>query len=159
LVNTIRNFDILKKEINRTKKSYGWDLCLDFLGFFWQNHPYIPSLKKREKDINLIMKYKVPAEAEKIFWKKLKKYKYPFLRQKAIYRFILDFYCSKLLLAIEIDGGIHNNRKNYDDGRDDLLNKIGIKTVRFKNEEVLENIEEVFKRLEEIMKEREKEIK
>jgi len=100
-----------------------------------------------------------PTEAEKIFWKRLKKYSYPFLRQKAIYRFILDFYCSKLLLAIEIDGGIHNNRKNYDDGRDDLLNKIGIKTVRFKNEEVLENIDEVFKKLEEIMKEREKEIK
>lgn len=102
---------------------------------------------------------KNPTEAEKIFWKRLKKYKYPFLRQKAIYRFILDFYCSKLLLAIEIDGGIHNNRKNYDDGRDDLLNKIGIKTVRFKNEEVLENIDEVFKKLEKIMKEREKEIK
>ena len=100
-----------------------------------------------------------PTEAEKIFWKRLKKYKYPFLRQKAIYRFILDFYCSKLLLAIEIDGGIHDNRKNYDDGRDDLLNKIGIKTVRFKNEEVLEKIDEIFKRLEEIMNEREKEIK
>jgi len=62
-------------------------------------------------------------------------------------------------LAIEIDGGIHNNRKNYDDGRDDLLNKIGIKTIRFKNEEILEKIDEVFERLEGIMEKRKEEIK
>ena len=62
-------------------------------------------------------------------------------------------------MAIEIDGGIHNNRKNYDDGRDDLLNKIGIKTIRFKNEEILEKIDEVFERLEGIMEKRKEEIK
>ena len=37
-----------------------------------------------------------PTEAEKLFWLRLKKYKYTFLRQKPIYRFIVDFYCSKL---------------------------------------------------------------
>ena len=56
-------------------------------------------------------------------------------------RFILDFYCSKLLLAIEIDGDIHDNRKNYDEGRGLYLEQRAIKTVRFRNEEVLNNIE------------------
>ena len=100
-----------------------------------------------------------PTEAEKLFWKRLKKYKYTFLRQKPIYRFIVDFYCSKLLLAIEIDGGYHNKQYGYDKGREDLLYKIGIKTIRFENNDVIKNTDKVFETLDEIIKEREIELK
>jgi len=47
--------------------------------------------------------------------------KYRFLRQKPIGNYILDFYCSKLLLAIEIDGISHEDRIDYDHKRDDYL--------------------------------------
>jgi len=100
-----------------------------------------------------------PTEAEKLFWLRLKKYKYTFLRQKPIYRFIVDFYCSKLLLVIEIDGGYHHKQIGYDKGREELLYKIGIKTVRFENDNVIKNIDKVFEELDEIIKEREKELK
>ena len=113
------------------------------------------------KDLRMLAKINRnnPTKAEKLFWERLKKYKYPFLRQKSIYKFILDFYCSKLLLAIEIDGDSHLGRENYDNGRDSILEGIGIKTIRFNNDEVLKDINKVFEKLEELMKEREKEIK
>jgi len=53
-------------------------------------------------------------------------------KTKANRRFVIDFYCSKLLLAIEVDGGYHDKRQNYDNGRDELLFTRGIKTIRIK---------------------------
>jgi len=103
---------------------------------------------------------KNPTESEKLFWKILsyKKLNLKFTRQKPIGRFILDFYCSKLLLAIEIDGGSHNKEENYDEGRDLYLEQRGIKTIRFKNEEILNNLEEVKKYLYQIISNRKNEL-
>jgi len=72
---------------------------------------------------------------------------YKFVRQKPIFRFIVDFYCRKLLLAIEIDGNSHDNKKSYDQQRDRYLQSVKIKTLRFTNEEVLNNFNSVLKRL------------
>lgn len=82
-------------------------------------------------------------------WRFLRRnrYGYKFIRQKPILRFILDFYCSKLLLAVEIDGGSHNKKQNYDLERDSYLQNLNIKTIRFTNEEVLNNFNNVLKRL------------
>ena len=103
---------------------------------------------------------KNPTESEKLFWKILnyKKFNLKFTRQKPIGRFILDFYCSKLLLAIEIDGGSHNKKENYDDGRDLYLEQRGIKTIRFKNEEIINNLEKVKKCLYQIISDRKNEL-
>jgi len=46
-------------------------------------------------------------------------------------------------LAIEIDGGSHIKRKGYDEARDKFLSQIGIATIRFTNDEVLNHIAEV----------------
>ena len=81
-----------------------------------------------------------PTEAEGIIWQKILRYErtgFKFSRQKPINRFILDFYCSKLNLAIEIDGGSHNQKKENDTLRDKFLSQIGIQTIRFTNEEIL----------------------
>jgi very-short-patch-repair endonuclease len=97
--------------------------------------------------------------AETIVWNQILKHSwtgYKFLRQKSINRFILDFYCSKLLLAIEIDGGIHEKRKNYDKGRDQILESMGIKTLRIGNQEVVDNIVLVSKKIKEEIHAREK---
>ncbi len=76
---------------------------------------------------------------------------YRFLRQKPIDRFIIDFYCPKLLLAIEIDGGSHIKKKGRDEHRDKFLKQIGITTIRFTNEEVINNIELVRKKINDLI--------
>jgi very-short-patch-repair endonuclease len=97
------------------------------------------------------------TDTESVVWRQILKNRrtgYQFLRQKPINRFIIDFYCSKLLLAIEIDGGIHDKRKAYDEGRDQILESMGIKTLRINNEEVKENIVMVNKKIMNMISER-----
>lgn len=91
-----------------------------------------------------------PTEAEDIIWQKIlrgKKLGYKFSRQKPVNRFILDFYCSKLNLAIEIDGGYHIKKKGTDEMRDRFLYQIGIHTIRFTNEEILNDLDYVNSKL------------
>ena len=77
-----------------------------------------------------------------------------FTRQKPINRFILDFYCSKFLLAIEIDGDSHINKRENDVLRDEYLNCLSIKTLRFKNEEIMDNFELVKEKIVKIIRQR-----
>jgi very-short-patch-repair endonuclease len=91
-----------------------------------------------------------PTEAEEIMWNKVlrdKRTGYKFLRQKPIDRFIADFYCSELNIVIEVDGGSHNQKKAYDEARDVFLKQVGISTIRFTNDEVINNIELVRQKL------------
>jgi len=74
---------------------------------------------------------------------------YKFLRQKPIGNYILDFYCSELLLAIEIDGGIHKKTEEYDKERDGFLNGCGIKVIRIPNRDVENNFDLVKKAISE----------
>lgn len=93
------------------------------------------------------------TKAEEIIWNKILSYQktgYKFTRQKPIHRFIVDFYCSKLNLAVEIDGSSHDKRKGYDYDRDKFLSQIGIKTVRFTNDEVINHLEVVNKKILEL---------
>ena len=57
--------------------------------------------------------------------------------------FIADFFCFGKKLVIEIDGGIHESQKDYDELRTLIINELGIKVVRFSNNEVLNDIEKV----------------
>ena len=104
---------------------------------------------------------KNPTEAENKIWQvffKNRKIKEKFTRQKPIGRFIIDFYCSKLLLAIEIDGESHDNKQYQDKERDLYLEQRGIKTIRYTNNQVINDIESVYQNLIEIIKQREKEL-
>lgn len=91
-----------------------------------------------------------PTKAEKEIWVKILRNKkitgYKFTRQKPLDEFITDFYCSKLLLIIEIDGEIHNEATLRDKERDFILEtKYKIKTIRYKNTDILNNIDFVLK--------------
>ncbi|MCX6726847.1 MAG: endonuclease domain-containing protein [Candidatus Shapirobacteria bacterium] len=89
---------------------------------------------------------KKETEAEKLIWNQLLRRKnlgVKFVKQKPIDRFILDFYCSNLCLAIEIDGGSHKVKSGRDNLRDKYLKACGITTLRFTNKEVINNIKEV----------------
>lgn len=61
-----------------------------------------------------------------------------FRRQHVVDGFILDFYCAELRMAIEIDGGVHQNleRQNYDAVRDTWFAARSIHVIRVRNEEV-----------------------
>jgi very-short-patch-repair endonuclease len=99
---------------------------------------------------------KTMTPAEKILWEELRSNKLTgakFRRQHPIYNYIADFYCHKAKLVIEIDGVIHEKQKEYDISRDDDMNELGIKVIRFKNEEVMDNLGQVLKKIEtEILK-------
>lgn len=84
------------------------------------------------------------TEAETILWNHLRRKVmegFRFRRQHPIRRFILDFYCHPLRLAIEADGDVHDNQDQaeYDEGRTAELEKLGITVLRFRNEEILHN--------------------
>ncbi|MFH1297079.1 MAG: DUF559 domain-containing protein [Bacteroidota bacterium] len=61
--------------------------------------------------------------------------------------FIPDFYCSKARLAIELDGVIHDDKKDHDQWREEILSKMNIKVLRFRNEE-LNDLERVVEEIE-----------
>lgn len=65
-------------------------------------------------------------------------------------RYVVDFYCPKLQLAIEVDGGHHayGEQKSHDIEREKFLLHCNIKTVRFTNDEVILNIDGVMEILE-----------
>jgi very-short-patch-repair endonuclease len=51
------------------------------------------------------------------------------------------------MLAVEVDGDIHKNRKDYDEYKDEFLQSIGITTLRFMNEDVVNNIDKVLDKI------------
>jgi very-short-patch-repair endonuclease len=65
--------------------------------------------------------------------------------------FITDFYCDEHKLALEIDGKSHDYQKDYDELRTHIINTLGINVIRFKNDEIENDLPEVLKRLENIM--------
>jgi len=68
-----------------------------------------------------------------------------FFRQYSIGPYILDFYCPNIKLAVELDGGQHNQceNKKYDAVRSEYLKSQGIEVIRFWDNEVLLDIESV----------------
>ena len=77
-----------------------------------------------------------------------------FRRQHPIDIFIADFYCHKVRLVVEIDGGIHSIQNDYDIGRSAEMEKYGIMVIRFANEEVEYDIEKVILAIESTVKKR-----
>ena len=114
--------------------------------FVEYNRAYIDYAKQNRK---------IATKAERIFWCAVKNKQllwYKFRRQKVVWSFILDFYCSKLLLWIELDGWYRNDRAEYDLARDSEIYKKRILVIRFRNEDIENNLDWVISELEEIIK-------
>ena len=86
-----------------------------------------------------------PAEAT--LWRALRNRQtgFKFRRQHPIFRFIIDFYCAKAKLLIEIDDESHfqPDQKEYDAARTEYLEGLGYKVIRFTNDDVRYNIDAV----------------
>lgn len=96
------------------------------------------------------------TEAERVFWEivRAERLGYKFTRQHIIGDFIADFYASKLDIVVEIDGGYHAERQQQEDDklRTQWFESIGIRVIRFTNEEVIWNYEQVSSRLLEFIR-------
>ena len=85
------------------------------------------------------------SKAEAVMWQRLSRkqmYGCKFRRQHGVDRYVLDFYCPELKLAIEIDGETHNvgNAKLHDQKRQEHIEQYEIHFLRFTNLEVLTNL-------------------
>ena len=103
---------------------------------------------------------KNPTPAEYIVWKAVRKRKFKgikFYRQYPLFFdylgketfYIADFYSHEKKIVVEIDGRIHNYTKERDKLRTEVINMLGINVIRFKNEEVINNLKSVLERLAE----------
>lgn len=86
------------------------------------------------------------TKAEKVLWQRIRAKRLDgihFRRQQIIDGFIADFYSHKHGLVIEVDGNVHDEQKVYDNMRDGIFEDRGLTVLRFKNENVLFEIEAV----------------
>ena len=85
------------------------------------------------------------TDAERLLWSKVrgKQLKgFQVYRQKPIGPFVVDFYCPKGKLIIELDGGQHYSEaiQANDESRDRYMERVGLKVLRFSDKEVFENL-------------------
>jgi len=97
-------------------------------------------MKLRRRDLRI-----KSTESEKKLWAQIRNNKlgFRFKRQYSIGNYVVDFYCHKARLAIEVDGSIHLRSKSYDEYRTKYLNTLGIKEIRFKNATIKQTITDV----------------
>ena len=66
--------------------------------------------------------------------------------------YIPDFYCHEARLVVEADGPVHLYKKEYDNNRDLILASLGLTILRFKNEEIEEDLEKVLERIKQSLR-------
>ena len=108
--------------------------------------PYNKELNKKAK----YLRNEMTAAEKKLWYGYLRNHQFQFLRQRPIGNYIVDFYCPKLKLVIEIDGETHLSKEDreYDKERTRVLESYGLKVLRFWNDDVLNGIEVVSEMIE-----------
>lgn len=103
-------------------------------------HHNIEEIKPKRKNLRNASN---PQEIK--LWNRLKNNQlgFKFRRQHSVDFYILDFYCPKVRLGIELDGSVHNSTTVYDNYRTRYLEAFDIKILRFWNDEIDNNIEKV----------------
>ncbi|WP_337865041.1 endonuclease domain-containing protein [Ignavibacterium sp.] len=106
-------------------------------------------LKPRRKGLRNNSTY-----AEVFFWQQVKGRQLEgrkFRRQTSIGSYVVDFYCPEEKLVVELDGDVHFNTEavDYDKERTEFLESVGLKVIRFENQDVLSNTEYVLSKIKE----------
>jgi very-short-patch-repair endonuclease len=101
--------------------------------------------RKKEQEKRRYLRKNMP-KSEVLLWAKLKNRQMNgerFLRQYGVDQYVLDFYCPRLKVAIEVDGDSHFalGVEEYDKERQDHIEAYGIRFLRFTNPEVCENLD------------------
>jgi very-short-patch-repair endonuclease len=116
-------------------------------------HRIHPTIRKFARELR---QPQTPAEAT--LWRHLRdrNLEYKFRRQHPIDSFIIDFYCAKAKLLIEVDGETHFQKAQieYDQARTEHLERLGYKVIRFTNDDIRYNINIVISKIIEEVKTR-----
>ncbi len=101
------------------------------------------------------LRAEMTEEESKLWYQYLRSYPIRFGRQKVIGNCIVDFYCSKCRLGIEVDGSQHfkANGIAHDEARTHLLNAYGVTIIRFHNEQVRSDFASVCRTIDDRVKE------
>lgn len=110
------------------------------------------SLKDKARDL----RNNATSQEDKLYYQFLRRFKVRIHRQKVIGYYIVDFYCHKAKLVIELDGGQHYQEKKLeqDDIRTKNLEQQGLLVLRFTNWEVDHQFPSVCQRIEEVVDQR-----
>ncbi len=95
-----------------------------------------------------------PTPAENKLWQRIRGRQVQgakFRRQHAIERFIIDFYCAGARLIIEVDGSIHEHTPDEDAIRQEFLEGLGFRVLRFKNAEILQSLDSVVEKISRVL--------
>ena len=106
---------------------------------------------------------KKSTEAEKIFWEAVRNQKFEgkkFYRQYAFFHditgketfFVADFFCFDEKLIIELDGNYHQYRLKEDEERTKILNHLGLKVIRFSNDEIINDLNGVLIKIKKLLR-------
>lgn len=105
----------------------------------WHTSPATwKALKPAARDMR-----KNPTHAERVLWRELRGRRLNglrFRRQHTFGPYIVDFYCPAARLVVEVDGPVHQGTKEYDASRDDALRSLGLRVVRFTNDQVVRDL-------------------
>jgi very-short-patch-repair endonuclease len=96
-----------------------------------------------------------PTRAEDILWARLRGSRFhgaKFKRQVPFDRYVADFYCHAAKLVVEIDGRQHEWVAGYDEGRTEVLERMGLRVIRFQNDEVCGDLESVLERILQVLR-------
>jgi len=134
-------------DIRRTPPILGGEFRLRLLlhmAFRVHNNPKFKGIRQELRSI--------ATSAEAVLWTILKKKQVgglKFRRQHSVGKYILDFYCPEINLAIELDGKIHLHpgQRRRDLNREEFLFKQGIQVLRFENKIVFENPNEIIEKI------------
>jgi very-short-patch-repair endonuclease len=108
---------------------------------------YNPRLKKIARKLRKDM-----TLSEILFWQQIKGKKllgYDFHRQKPIDEYVVDFYCPRLKLVLEIDGDSHDGKEEADKIRQDKLESLGLTVMRFWDSDVKNSVDGIIDQLRE----------
>ena len=116
--------------------------------------PYNKNLKLPSRDLRSNM-----TDAEQLLWSRLRRKQIlglQFYRQKPLLNYIVDFYCERAKLAIELDGAQHYEPEEaaYDQARSEALGRVGVAVLRFTNLQVDQNFAAVCEMIDRIVRER-----
>jgi len=109
--------------------------------------PYRSNLKLTSQKLRNEM-----TAAERVLWSRLRRKQLagmPFYRQKPLLGYVVDFYCAKVSLVVELDGQQHFEKEQrlYDEQRSQELQSLGIRVMRFSNRQVMEELEQVVEQI------------
>jgi very-short-patch-repair endonuclease len=125
---------------------------------FGRNRTMIASARMLARELR-----KEQTPAEKMFWDAVRDNKFhelKFYRQHPIFFnyngkerfFIADFYCHSKRIVIELDGAIHKRQVEYDSLRTFIINTLGIRVLRFKNDEIERGLANVLGKISDFIK-------